>query len=286
MFTQEEVDTMIRAVDEPYMFPWEHEYPRNDCTATGEYGAVVKGNRININLVEDDEPMTIAESLIAHAEKQADLSDKLDEEYKKGYDEGYKKGYDEGQDFTISAYTYMEDKGKKLLEDINKAEYERGYKDGQNSLASAYAEGKGEILLEDVKKVEYERGLNDAWEAARKIVLVENDGGIPYQWIDEIFHVSDVKNILRDYSVSEVIEKLKAWDEKKAEDAAIQVGDEVLIEGARGVIVTSGNICKVILWENGQFSSWSSDFYDLSKRKTGRHFDQIADVLKQLRSES
>ena len=217
IISQEEIDTMIKAVegvsmkqnhDEPYTFPWEHEYLRNDCN---------------------------------------------------GYDEGYKKGY----------------------------------KDGQNSLASAYAEGKGEKLLEDVKRVEYERGLNDAWEAARKIQLMSPKD------LDKLFSYGDLERISANlsaseakeklmerisanFSSSEVIEKLKAWEEKNE----IKVGDEVLIEGARGVIVTSGDICKVILWENGQFSSWSSDFYDLSKRKTGRHFDAIEEVLKQMQEKT
>ena len=35
----------VGAYDEPYTLPWEHEYPRNDCNASGGYGAVIKGER-------------------------------------------------------------------------------------------------------------------------------------------------------------------------------------------------------------------------------------------------
>ena len=159
--------------------------------------------------------------------------------------------------------------------------YKKGYKDGQNSLASAYAEGKGEKLLEDVKKVEYERGLNDAWEAARKIMLVENDGGIAYKWEEDIFHKSDVKKILRDYSASEAIEKLKAWEEKEDEEETIHIGDEIRMDGENGVIVTLSPRYN-ILWEDGKYTTWYSSFYDLVKLKTGRNFVHIEKILKQM----
>lgn len=74
----------------------------------------------------------------------------------------------------------------------------------------------------------YQRGLNDAWEAARKICLEDDDGGIPASAINDIFSVRNYRNALRDFSVSEAIEKIRQYEQEKDRQARIEYNfDEV-----------------------------------------------------------
>ena len=60
----------------------------------------------------------------------------------------------------------------------------------------------------------YEKGLNDAWECARKIMLSDEDGGIAHIDIQKIFGGSYYQAMMN-YSASEVIVKLKEYEEKQ-----------------------------------------------------------------------
>ena len=71
----------------------------------------------------------------------------------------------------------------------------------------------------------YQRGLDDAWEAARKISVIELNGGLSGKDMMKIYGTMDVHKIYDDNTASEAIAKLKAYEEK-AEDE-IKVGDEV-----------------------------------------------------------
>ena len=75
--------------------------------------------------------------------------------------------------------------------------------------------------LEQVRKEAYEdgyqRGLADAWEAARKIA------DIPYDEGEKIFGVTGW-HIIEKRTASEVIEKLKAYEQEQEE---FKFGDEL-----------------------------------------------------------
>ena len=70
----------------------------------------------------------------------------------------------------------------------------------------------------------YQCGLDDTWEAARKVVLCAEEGGLSIEELDEIFGCSTIQQVFRRYSVQQTIEKLKAYEEQKANDE-IKVGD-------------------------------------------------------------
>lgn len=73
-------------------------------------------------------------------------------------------------------------------------------------------------------------GMKRAWEAARKIVLTKENGGIPLSDLNEIF---GAVNVLKEFSASEAIEKIEAWEKKQdAPDGSIKVGDEVRMIGS------------------------------------------------------
>lgn len=67
----------------------------------------------------------------------------------------------------------------------------------------------------------YERGLDDAWECARKIIdsATSVEG---CEWFEEIFGKGTITNIFKEYSASEIIVKIKEYEEKQK-----AIGDEM-----------------------------------------------------------
>jgi hypothetical protein len=159
--------------------------------------------------------------------------------------------------------------------------YQRGYENGFIA-GHLKAEKSGQSFYEDG----YQCGLNDAWLAARKICLEEPDGGMQLLVINDIFNVSNYRDALKDYSASEAIEKIRAYEQDKEEQ--IQVGDEVenTQTGARFIVTH--------MWVNNHGEKGVSGFnYECSAfstaldlvRKTGRHFPEIAEVLRKMMEE-
>lgn len=90
----------------------------------------------------------------------------------------------------------MQRQAQELIEQA----YERGYKAGQEADKDKYIE----------------QGRNEAWEAARKIYSSMAEGGLSG---DEIFSIfGDYNCIVNDYSASEAIEKIKAYEAQKQEE--------------------------------------------------------------------
>lgn len=120
----------------------------------------------------------------------------------------------------------------------------------------------------------------EAWEIARKIVLLEDEGGIPIKDMVHIFGAKFTREIIKEYSEHEAKAKIEAWEAENE----IKVGDEVEFDDTandlhRSMYVTSKyndtdycGICR-----NG-------DTYCVHKsslKKTGRHID-IEGLLKQI----
>jgi hypothetical protein len=82
-------------------------------------------------------------------------------------------------------------------------------------------------------------------------------------------------------SASEAIAKLKAIGDKQDE---IKVGDEVKIDGDKGIVIAL-QPRPYVLNEDGTGSLWLSNNDGLANNKTGRHFDAITEVLKQMQEE-
>ena len=66
----------------------------------------------------------------------------------------------------------------------------------------------------------YNSGLNDAWEAAKRICLPEEDGGFSIKELREIFGSVYTAKALKSNTASEAITKIREFDEK-AENAKI-----------------------------------------------------------------
>ena len=119
----------------------------------------------------------------------------------------------------------------------------------------------------------YEDGLNEAWEMAKRIVCLRTDGGESAEWLQNVFRGSIPAIIIAKYSASEAIKQVKEYEE-------IKVGDEVKKGEIKGVVIDAGSpkIMSTVWWQDGIVSGWARN----SLNKTGRHFPEIAEVLKQM----
>ena len=139
------------------------------------------------------------------------------------------------------------------------AGHEQGFKDG-------YEEGK--------ENRDYQKGLDDAWEIARKIIEYNESE------CKQVFGTVLWSHIICGLSASEAKAKIEAWEQKQKEADEIKVGDEVVWDDAKYIVTA-------VLEAYGEVSlvnSSGESVYALTEQcnKTGRHFNGIAEVLKQM----
>lgn len=156
--------------------------------------------------------------------------------------------------------------------------YERGVKDGEERREAKALKNMAEYSQSRFQDG-YECGANEVWEAAKRLAVAPKDGGLTSGQIEEIFgEYLSLFDIFFKYSVQEVLERLKAWDERDI----ITVGDEVTEDGDLTYIVTRiYQGCYDAICPDGAV------YHDLDmadKHKTGRHFD-IKEILGKLRGE-
>lgn len=167
------------------------------------------------------------------------------------------------------------------LDAIRNEAYEKGVQDTKQHWADA--------PRSCAYKLGYENGLNDndAWEAARKIYLPEDHGGLGYDMLMKIFNTDNKGWLFKNLSASEAIEKIRQYEQKMEEELGIQGyfknGEEVIdADGTKAVIlrVSEDNYCQVYT-ENGCIENWHIHTYKF--HKTGRTFPEIAAVLRKMR---
>ncbi len=163
------------------------------------------------------------------------------------------------------------------LEQVRKEAYQQGYTDGCKKHeveihAIAYAKG-----IEDG----YQKGLNDAWDTARKILLSKKDGGLlEYDERKAVFGYGNYFLVLKKCSASEAIEKIRQYEQ---EQEKIKVGNEVDGKCGRGIItkISDDGDHFNVMWENGSTGYYMREDF----KKTGRHFSEIAEVLRKMQEE-
>ena len=125
----------------------------------------------------------------------------------------------------------------------------------------------------------YEQGLNDAWECARKLI-----NNLNYDELVTIFGDGNEHYVLRAFSAPQAIAKIKEYEEKNAE---IKVGDEVEVRAESSIpkmVVTQiDNHYVSTVDANGDTRCICKD--TAKPVKTGRHFAQIEEVLKQMKGD-
>lgn len=154
--------------------------------------------------------------------------------------------------------------------------YQQGYEDAKSEL------GKNIInLTHEERDIAYQQGLEDAWEAARKLAVSSREGGLAAEIVTEIFDGLSYYMVLKDVSASEAIAKIKEYEQQKQD--AIKVGDEVVIDGSIGIVTRAfpGAVTCYVMRKDG--SSGEEDRNDC--KTTGRHFDQISEVLEKMRGD-
>ena len=200
-------------------------------------------------------------------------------------------------------YTKIEDLQDEATSGIETA-YDAGY---------AQAEVDNEIKI----KQAYQQGLDDAWATARKLMR-----GLKYDERNEIFCCTDQATIICLYSASEIMTRIKEYEEQHNDkcstckrkgnncpffyepsnvsdcsdyesiDDEIHVGDEVRYKGIeckKPMIVISirqdlpndGYSYDAICDDGSVWKDGTLAFVE----KTGRHFDEIEKVLKQMQED-
>ena len=151
--------------------------------------------------------------------------------------------------------------------------YNKGFKDGMEE-AKTQAELDVAHDIENVAKSNYQKGLSDAWECIKKIQDMPEDVRV------EIFDNRSVYHIIRKHTGYEIMEMIKAYEDDKSQ---IQVGDEVLYHDSTKAIVLDKSLNDVwsVITENECVEEWHVDKF----KKTGKHYDQIVDVLKEMSGE-
>ena len=153
--------------------------------------------------------------------------------------------------------------------------YQRGYDDATKMIASDE---------QSIADKAYQQGLEDAWEAAWKIVC---DESFDSSTLMHIFNRrSSFDGIFGNFSASEAIAKLKAYEEKQNDK--IEVGDEVAFHHDDGrpdtvVVVTYIGQDGFIDGMDGRGTQYAHK-NPTKWTKTGRHFD-IASILEDMRND-
>jgi hypothetical protein len=123
----------------------------------------------------------------------------------------------------------------------------------------------------------YEDGLNEAWELARKIGGIDN--GYTSGELSDIFGTCSAGYIFDNLTISETMDAIENSER-------IKVGDEVVNKYGWKRVVTNTHINgEVTLMDsNGDFYAYCrAEVSDLDLKKTGQHFPQIEEVLKQIK---
>ena len=214
---------------------------------------------------------------------EVDLTPYTEPDLEQAKDEAYNEGYKAGRE--------VEKVRQPDLEQVKADAYLKGLNDGQGVILAstqnnAFNDGYKKCLkdFEQIKKEAYEKGYADAkcgyengfengiivvWEAVRKI------GDMTLEEQGKIFNTITLRDIVSKFTASEVIEKLKVYEE----DAEIKVGDEVITASGKAVVTGVGPVH--FEYDNAD----GSHGFDKVKnvKKTGRHFSEIAAVFEKMR---
>jgi hypothetical protein len=132
---------------------------------------------------------------------------------------------------------------------------------------------------------EYERGLDDAEKAIKRVLNAPSQGGLYANEMQEIFGTKGIVTVLLTHSMSEIIEKIREYDDKKEErnaspDSGLHIGDEICQTNS-----THKYIVTAFLDNGGIFVLGDDGFTVVFTRdeihKTGRNYP-IKAILKEL----
>lgn len=124
----------------------------------------------------------------------------------------------------------------------------------------------------------YQHGLDDAWKAAFKVVSTDADDR------EKLFGYSSWLDV-KDLGPERVIEIIKGYNNSHAN---ITVGDEIIVDKRIGLVtkvaenpLNSNSVIASGILDNGELFEMRAI---KNSDKTGRHFDQIASILDDLKN--
>ena len=134
----------------------------------------------------------------------------------------------------------------------------------------------------ELQDTAYQRGLDDAWEAARKIALMDTETS------ENVTGYFGLFRIMENLTPMQAIDKLKAYEEKQKADDEIKVGDEVehTVSGYTSKAIFLEKInddedwYKCLFWTGCGVTILS--YPKRQFKRTGRHFD-IDKILEEMR---
>lgn len=167
--------------------------------------------------------------------------------------------------------------------------YEQGFEDGKNE-----AIHKTELIPE-LKKVEYTKGYNSAindynemiqWlhdctDDSREFMNKKYGYDVMYLTNPSVDEDVILYDLICDHDIAEVISEFQKWRDGVAE---FKVGDEVIITGLKdeeikGVIYQLGKDRAICLVGNSGLANIGKK----DMKKTGRHFEQVEQLLSELK---
>ena len=158
--------------------------------------------------------------------------------------------------------------------DLQDEAYTRGYADAERIWRAPRSDNEF-----------YQKGLEDAWEAARRIVVDIDHGGLTLGTLSEIFGTQSCSYIMRENTAQEAIAKLKAYEDGKHSDR-IKVGDEVDWSGDKYIVTYLNYDIETSEIKDYDLLAYDGSVVDHVLKhcftKTGRHFD-IASILEAMR---
>ena len=157
------------------------------------------------------------------------------------------------------------------IEQVRKWAYEEGKKQ-----AKVQAELDVCHDIEKVAKENYKAGLADAWEAAKKIALMDTETSENVTGYFGLFRIMD------NLTASEAIAKIKEYEDGKKE---YRVGDEFENEAGQKFVVLKTDGKEIDRYIDGEGKTYVMATKYRVMRKTGRHFPEIAAVLQKMRGE-
>jgi len=176
---------------------------------------------------------------------------------------------------------------KQVCECIEHAQaegYKRGYTKGKND---GHAQGCHTQSEHDKAKIDEakQEGYNEGLENARQVILkLLGINSIEYA---RIFNDTDMyytKIILEHYSIKEIESKIRAYEEdKQAEE--IKVGDEVCRKDRIDCTVVITGLLKEGRANAINFQGSSYIVKLTEYERTGRHFDEVVQLLDKLNEE-
>ena len=135
-------------------------------------------------------------------------------------------------------------------------------------------------------KEAYDNGLNDAEKARVRLISAVSDGGLSMDEIIDIFDATDYEAVFENFTICEIIERIKEYDERKRQevkkvcDDEIHIGDEIYkTNRTHKYIVTAflDNDGIFVLGDDGFTVVFTCD----EIHKTGRNYP-IKAILKEL----